>query len=40
MTEFFNLAQAPRPYQTIAAPKSAAFFLNDKRQAADPDDDQ
>jgi len=40
MTEFFNLAQTPRAFQSIAAPKSAAFFLNDKRRAADPDDDQ
>jgi len=38
MTEFFNLAQAPRAFQRIATPKNAAFFLNDKRRATDPDD--
>jgi hypothetical protein len=30
---------APRAYQTISAPKNAAFFLYDKRKATDPDDD-
>jgi phospholipase C len=38
LTGFFDLKQSPRAYQTIAAPKSAAFFLNDKRKATDPDD--
>jgi phospholipase C len=35
---FFDLNQAPRSFHTIAAPKSASFFLNDKRKATDPDD--
>ena len=40
LTGFFDLTKAPRAFQTIAAPKSAAFFLHDKRKATDPDDDQ
>jgi phospholipase C len=35
---FFDLNQPPRSFRTIAAPKSASFFLNDKRKATDPDD--
>jgi phospholipase C len=35
---FFDLNLAPRPFQTISAPKDANFFLNDKRVATDPDD--
>jgi phospholipase C len=35
---FFDLARTPRAYQTIQAPKSANFFLHDKRKATDPDD--
>jgi len=39
LSSFFNLTQSPRPYQTIAAPKDANFFLHDRRPATDPDDD-
>ena len=38
LTAFFDLTQPPRGFQTISAPKSANFFLNDKRAATDPDD--
>jgi phospholipase C len=36
---FYDLTTAPRPFANIPAPKDAAFFLNDKRKATDPDDD-
>ena len=39
LTGFFDLTQAPRAFKQIAAPKSAGFFINDKRKATDPDDD-
>jgi phospholipase C len=39
LTGFFNLTQAPRPFQTIPAALSASFFLNDKTAPVDPDDD-
>jgi phospholipase C len=39
LTGFFNLKMPPRAFQTISAPKTATFFLNDKRKATDPDDD-
>ncbi len=39
LSAFFNLAQPPRSYQTVTAPKNASFFLHDKRKATDPDDD-
>jgi len=38
LTAFFTLA-VPRVFQEIHAPKNAAFFLNDKRPATDPDDE-
>jgi phospholipase C len=38
LTPFFQLANAPRKYRTINAPKSGSFFLHDKRKATDPDD--
>ena len=38
MKGFFNLAQMPRAYTMIAAPKDANFFIRDKRKATDPDD--
>jgi phospholipase C len=38
--EFFNLKGTARPFKHIVAPLDAKFFLNDKRVAADPDDDQ
>jgi phospholipase C len=39
LTAFFDLTATPRPFQTIAAPRNAAFFLTDKRPQMDPDDD-
>lgn len=39
LTGFYDLSRAARPFQSISAPKSASFFLNDKRKATDPDDD-
>jgi hypothetical protein len=39
LTGFYDLSRPPRPFQTISAPKSATFFLHDKRKATDPDDD-
>jgi len=38
LTGFFDRKQAPRAFQTITAPKTASFFLRDKRKATDPDD--
>jgi hypothetical protein len=40
LSSFFNPSLAPRSFQNISAPKSASFFLNDKRKATDPDDDK
>ena len=39
LTEFFNLNQTPRAFQTIEAPLKANDFLNDKTPPTDPDDD-
>jgi phospholipase C len=39
LAAFYDLTRAPRPYHTISAPKSASFFLHDKRKPTDPDDD-
>ncbi|MGA2740106.1 MAG: Ig-like domain-containing protein [Bryobacteraceae bacterium] len=39
LTEFFNLNQAPRPFQIVPAPLDAEHFLNDKTPPTDPDDD-
>ena len=39
LAEFFDQSKAPRAFKTIAAPLSAAFFINDKRPVTDPDDD-
>jgi phospholipase C len=39
LSAFFDFTQPPRAFQTIAAPKSAAFFLHDKRPQGDPDDE-
>jgi phospholipase C len=36
---FFNFDREPRRYKIIDAPKTARFFLNDKRPPLDPDDD-
>jgi phospholipase C len=38
LTGFFRLDQEARTFQTISAPKTADFFLHDKRKATDPDD--
>jgi phospholipase C len=35
---FFDYSRAPRPFQTIGAPLTGSFFINDKRPATDPDD--
>jgi len=39
LTEFFNVDQAPRAFQSVASPKNATFFLQDKRPATEPDND-
>jgi phospholipase C len=39
LTAFYKLNTAPRTFTPIAAPKNAAFFLNDTRPATAPDDD-
>jgi len=39
LTEFFNLNQPARSYGVVAAKVGAAFFINDKTVATDPDDD-
>lgn len=39
LTEFYNLFRAPRMFTTIAAPKSADFFINDPRPPEPPDND-
>jgi phospholipase C len=36
---FFNLRLAPRPFEQVAAPLDAAYFINDKRPPEAPDDD-
>jgi phospholipase C len=38
LSEFFDLTMAPRSFTHVVAPLDAKFFLNDKRVAADPDD--
>ncbi|MGA8439945.1 MAG: alkaline phosphatase family protein [Candidatus Sulfotelmatobacter sp.] len=38
-TSFFRLDQRPRTFTTIAAPKSADFFVNDPRPPEPPDND-
>jgi len=38
LSGFFDLNLAPRPFQSISAPKDASFFLNDTRIMTDPDD--
>jgi len=39
LADFYDLTKPPRPYQTVSAPKTAQFFIHDKRKATDPDDD-
>ncbi len=38
LSEFFNLNQVPRVFQTIPAPLDANYFINDKTPPTDPDD--
>ena len=33
LSGFYDLTRTPRAFQTISAPKSASFFLHDKRKA-------
>jgi phospholipase C len=35
---FYDLTKPPRPFKTIAAAKTASFFVHDKRALTDPDD--
>jgi phospholipase C len=35
---FFDFTATPRPFEIVSAPKTAEFFLKDKRKAKDPDD--
>jgi phospholipase C len=39
LTDFFSVTEAQK-FSTVQAAKTASFFLNDKRPATDPDDDQ
>ena len=39
LSDCFNFSQQPIPFQTIAAPLTAAHFLNDRRPPTAPDDD-
>ncbi len=39
LREFFNPFGAPRPFKSIAAPRSAQFFINDPRPPEAPDND-
>ena len=39
LSSFFNLTQAPRPFQQINTRLNAEFFLNDKRTPEPPDTD-
>ena len=39
LSGFYDLTRPPRPFRAISAPKSANFFIHDKRLATDPDDD-
>jgi phospholipase C len=38
LSDCFNFHQAPLPFQTISAPYSAEYFLNDRRPLTNPDD--
>ncbi len=38
LTEFFNLNQVPRVFQTIPSALDANYFINDKTPPTDPDD--
>ena len=39
LSDCFDLTRTPGPFQFIAAPRDATFFLNDKRPAEGPDND-
>jgi phospholipase C len=38
LSEFFNLKQVPRVFQTIPSPLDAKYFIDDKDPLTDPDD--
>jgi phospholipase C len=38
LTAFFRLDQSASTFNNVRAPKTATFFLNDKRRRTDPDD--
>jgi phospholipase C len=39
LSDCFNFSQQPIQFQTIPAPLSAEYFLNDRRPPTQPDDD-
>jgi phospholipase C len=39
LSDCFDLTQSPIPFQTIAAPVKATFFINNRSAPIDPDDD-
>jgi hypothetical protein len=39
LADCFDFSRTPVQFQTIAAPITADYFLNDKRTPAGPDDD-
>jgi phospholipase C len=39
LADCFDLTQSPLKFQMIPAPLDAAYFINDRRPATDPDDD-
>jgi|ERR1022692_338697 phospholipase C len=38
LSEFFNLSQVPRPFQTVPSLHDATYFIKDKTPLTDPDD--
>ncbi len=38
LSEFFNLKQVPRVYQTVPSPRDAKYFIEDTDPLTDPDD--
>jgi hypothetical protein len=39
LSGFYHLRREPQEFHTVASPKTAEFFVRDKRKATDPDDD-
>jgi phospholipase C len=39
LSGFYDFKREPRVFEAVSAPKTAAFFLRDRRKPADPDDD-